>query len=82
MGCANPKFTKNGKNWKKALDKHPQMCYTNYSKGEIQMKKDKRERKMTPEQLQGLLHMRKRAFVQKNGKAYNRKQKHKGKDND
>lgn len=46
------------------------------------MKKDKRERKMTPEQLQGLLHMRKRAFVQKNGKAYNRKQKHKGKDND
>ena len=41
------------------------------------MKKDKRERKMTPEQLQGLLHMRKRAFVQKNGKAYNRKVKHK-----
>ena len=41
------------------------------------MKKDKRERKMTPEQLQGLLHMRKRSFVQKNGKAYNRKQKHK-----
>ena len=41
------------------------------------MKKDKRERKMTPEQLQGLLHMRKRSFVQKNGKAYSRKQKHK-----
>ena len=58
------------------------MWYNNYSKGEIKMKKDKRERKMTPEQLQGLLHMRKRAFVQKNGKAYNRKQKHKGKDND
>ena len=53
------------------------MCYNNYSKGETQMKKDKRERKMTPEQLQGLLHMRKRSFVQKNGKAYNRKQKHK-----
>ena len=44
------------------------------------MKKNKRERKMTSEQLQGLLHMRKRAFVQKNGKAYNRKQKHKGKE--
>ena len=41
------------------------------------MKKDKRERKMTPEQLQGLLHMRKRANVQKNGKAYNRNAKHK-----
>lgn len=58
------------------------MCYNNYSKGEIQMKKDKRERKMTPEQLQGLLHMRKRAFAQKNGKAYNRKVKHKGKDSE
>ena len=43
-------------------------------------KKDKRERKMTPEQLQGLLHMRTRGFVQKNGKAYNRKVKHKGKE--
>ena len=64
------------------LDKIVQMCYNKYSKGEIQMKKDKRYKKMTPEQLQGLLHMRKRAFVQKNGKAYNRKQKHKGKDND
>ena len=40
-------------------------------------KKDKRERKLTPEQLQGLLHLRKRSYVQKNGKAYNRKQKHK-----
>ena len=58
------------------------MYYNNYSKGAIRMKKDKKERKMTPEQLQGLLHMRKRAFVQKNGKAYNRKVKHKGKDND
>ena len=46
------------------------------------MKKNKRERKMTPEQLQGLLHIRKRAFVLKNGKAYNRKVKHIGKDND
>lgn len=44
------------------------------------MKKNKRERKMTPEQLQSLLHMRKRAFIQKNGKAYNRKIKHKGKE--
>ena len=46
------------------------------------MKKDKRERKMTSEQLQALLHMRKRGYVQKNGKAYSRKEKHKGKDND
>ena len=44
------------------------------------MKKDKRDRKMTPEQLQGLLHMRKRGFVQKNGKAYSRKQKHKNRE--
>lgn len=58
------------------------MCYNNYSKGERKMKKNKRERKMTPEQLQGLLRMRKRAFAQKNGKAYNRKVKHKGKDKD
>lgn len=36
--------------------------------------------KMNAEDLQGLLHMRKRAFAQKNGKAYNRKQKHKGKE--
>ncbi len=46
------------------------------------MKKDKREKKMTNEQLQGLIHMRKRAFVDKNGKAYNRKQKHKGKESE
>ena len=45
-------------------------------------KKDKRERKMTPEQLQVLLHMRTRGYVQKNGKAYKRKAKHKEKDND
>ena len=56
------------------------MCYNKYSKGEIQMKKDKREHKMTPEQLQGLLHMRKRGYVQKNGKAYNRKEKHKNRE--
>lgn len=49
---------------------------------EMSKKKDKRDRKMTPEQLQGLLHMRKRGYVQKNGKAYKRKVKHKGKDND
>ena len=48
----------------------------------IKMKKDKRERKMTPEQLQGLLHMRTRGYVQKNGKAYNRKQKHKNQEKD
>jgi hypothetical protein len=52
------------------------MCYNNYSKGVRKMKQDKRERKMTPEQLQQLLHMRKRGYVQKNGKAYKRKEKH------
>ena len=41
------------------------------------MKKDKRERKMTPDQLQQLLHMRSRGYVQKNGKAYSRKEKYK-----
>ena len=49
---------------------------------EMSKKKDKRDRKMTPEQLQALLHMRTRHWVQKNGKAYNRKRKHTGKDND
>ena len=44
------------------------------------MKKDKREKKMTAEQLQGLMHMRKRAYAEKNGKAYNRKQKHKNRE--
>lgn len=67
-------------NRKKTLDKTPKVCYNNYSKGSVKMKKDKRERKMTPEQLQGLLHMRTRGYVQKNGKAYNRKRKHKGKE--
>ena len=43
------------------------------------MRKSKRENKMSPEQLQGLLHMRKRGYTQRNGKAYNRKDKHKGK---
>jgi len=41
------------------------------------MKKNKKDRKMTAEQLQQLLHMRKRAYVQKNGKAYKRHEKHK-----
>lgn len=44
---------------------------------EMSKKKDKRDRKMTEEQLQALLHMRTRGYVQKNGKAYNRKAKHK-----
>lgn len=47
------------------------------------MKKfDKRQKKMTPEELQGLLHMRKRGYIQKNGKAYNRKKKHKNQKKD
>ena len=44
------------------------------------MKIDKRIKKMDAETLQGLLHMRKRGYVQKNKKAYNRKEKHKGKE--
>ena len=43
-------------------------------------KKNKRDRKMTAEQLQALLHMRTRGYVQKNGKAYNRKTKHKNRE--
>ena len=39
--------------------------------------KSKAEKKMTAEQLQGLLHMRKRGFAERNGRAYNRKRKHK-----
>lgn len=47
------------------------------------MKKfDKRQKKMTPEELQGLPHMRKRGYTQKNGKAYNRKKKHKNQEKD
>lgn len=46
------------------------------------MKQDKREKKMTAEQLQGLLHLRTRGYTARNGKAYNRKQKHKGKESD
>ena len=49
---------------------------------EMSKKKDKRDRKMTEEQLQALLHMRTRGYVQKNRKAYNRKAKHKGKESD
>ncbi len=44
------------------------------------MKKDKRFKKMTTEQLQALLHMRSRGYVQKNGKAYTRKRKHKNRE--
>lgn len=36
-------------------------------------------KKMSPEELQGLIHMRKRGYIQKNKKAYSRKKKHKGK---
>lgn len=44
------------------------------------MKQDKRHKKMTPEQLQGLMHSRKRGHADKNKKAYCRKAKHKGKE--
>lgn len=46
------------------------------------MKKDKRYKKLTAEQVQELLRMRKRGYIQKNAKAYNRKEKHKGKENE
>ena len=46
------------------------------------MKKDKRYKKLTAEGVQQLLQMRKRGYAQKNAKAYNRKQKHKGKESD
>jgi hypothetical protein len=74
--------------FQKTLDKHKSMCYNKYTKERevhtmTKRKRDKRERKMTPEQLEQLMIMRRRGWVQKNGKAYNRKQKHKGaKDND
>ena len=42
----------------------------------------KEYKKLTPEQLQQLLHMRKRGYVQKNGKAYDRKRKHKNLEKD
>lgn len=51
-----------------------------YSEVFKKMKKSKREKKMTAEQLQGLLHMRRRSWIKKNGKAYNRKIKHKNKE--
>lgn len=41
--------------------------------------KSKAEKKLTAEQLQGLLHLRRRGFADRNGKVYNRKVKHKGK---
>ena len=50
------------------------------SEGHEMKKSNKKDRKMTEEQLQALLHMRTRGYVQKNGKAYNRKQKHKNRE--
>lgn len=44
--------------------------------------KSKVKKKMTAEQLQGLLHMRKRGYAVRNAKAYNRKVKHKGKESE
>ena len=46
----------------------------------LMKKKNKADRKMTAEQLQALPHMRTRGYVQKNGKTYSRKAKHKGKE--
>ena len=50
-----------------------------YDSGEYVM--DKKElgayKKMSPEDVQGMLHLRRRAHKQKNKKAYNRKKKHK-----
>ena len=44
------------------------------------MKKDKRYKKLTTEGVQQLLAMRKKGYTQKNAKAYNRKQKHKNRE--
>lgn len=43
-------------------------------------KKIKTYKKLNAEDLQGLLHMRKRGYIAKNKKAYNRKKKHKNKE--
>ena len=58
------------------------MCYntatlTHLEDFMIKTESSKCHKKMTYEQLQGLMHMRKRNYVQKNGKAYSRKQKYK-----
>ena len=37
-------------------------------------------KKLSPEEVQGMLHLRKRGYIVKNKKAYNRKKKHKGKE--
>ena len=34
-------------------------------------------KKLSPEEVQGMLHLRKRGYTAKNKKAYNRKKKHK-----
>lgn len=44
------------------------------------MSYDKKQKKLSAEDLQGLPHMRKRGYIQKNGKAYNRKKKHKNRE--
>ena len=43
-------------------------------------KQAKAYKKLNAEDLQGLLHMRKRGYIAKNKKAYNRKKKHKNKE--
>lgn len=43
-------------------------------------KESKAYKKLSAEDLQGLLHMRKRGYVAKNKKAYNRKRKHKNRE--
>ena len=43
-------------------------------------KQAKAYKKLSAEDLQGLLHMRKRGYITKNKKAYNRKVKHKNKE--
>ena len=37
-------------------------------------------KKLSPEEVQGMLHLRKRGYTEKNKKAYNRKKKHKGRE--
>lgn len=53
-------------------------------KGQVHTMDKKKElgayKKMSPEEVQGMLHLRKRGYTAKNKKAYNRKKKHKGRE--
>jgi hypothetical protein len=48
----------------------------------MKKKTNKAYKKMTAEQLQGLMHLRRRDYIKQNAKAYTRKVKHKGKESE